>query len=78
MIRDDGRKYICADCEDKPTCPQLLDEVWLSVADKNELLCISCVEKRLGFGLKLDHLEKCGLTRTITAFVMKERQGLLK
>jgi hypothetical protein len=71
------RQFICDDCFGKPTCPQLKDDVWLSIFNIKNLLCIDCAETRLGRLLKLSDLERCVGTLTIEAFVQKERRGLL-
>lgn len=39
--------FLCADCGAEAEGYMLLDEVWLSVAASDEILCLACTERRL-------------------------------
>ncbi len=43
----------------------LLDSVWLSIADKKDLLCLRCTEKRLGRKVTLYDLKPCSLSTMV-------------
>lgn len=53
------RHFICEDCGNIPDCPMLEDETWYKVAEKPDLLCIPCVEARLGRPLQMTDLLDC-------------------
>jgi hypothetical protein len=67
--RSERRKRECVDYGDIPDCPMLLDDIWARVAAKTDLLCIDCVEKRLGRRLMLPDLKPCRWTETILKMV---------
>lgn len=50
--------FDCTDCKEntfaKKEYYMLHDEVWCSVASKFEMLCVSCLEKRLGRSLNMN------------------------
>lgn len=54
-----GRHFICDECPNVPDCPQLTDEVWYTIGQKDTLLCISCTEKRLGRRIEMTDLRDC-------------------
>src|SRR5688572_11904104 len=59
-------KYRCADCDKvHPTTCMLRNEVWKSIAAKDERLCFSCTEKRLGRRITLAELAPCGCTNAM-------------
>ena len=56
----------CGDCGGSPwPAFVVLDELWLAVCEKPELLCLSCFEKRLGRDVFLSDLKECEITRTM-------------
>lgn len=52
-------RYICSDCEWGADAPMLKDSVWLSIATKDEVLCIGCTERRLNRRLLPVDLRRC-------------------
>lgn len=52
-------RYKCGDCGWGADGPMLEDQVWLSIARKEEVLCIGCTEKRLGRKLMPVDLKRC-------------------
>src|SRR4051812_32294503 len=52
--------WICQDCGHKISSDKnmimLKDDVWLSIADKEDVLCDKCIEKRLGRKLRYSDL----------------------
>jgi hypothetical protein len=51
--------FECVECHRVPNCPMLHDSVWLPIADKKDLLCVVCAEKRLGRKITLADLLPC-------------------
>ena len=43
-----SERYRCLDCGWGADGPMLREELWLSIASKRDLLCIGCIERRLG------------------------------
>lgn len=42
------------------------DDLWAIVAvEKREILCLECIEKRLGREIKIEDLKDCGLKRAM-------------
>lgn len=41
----------------------LKNELWLSIAQRRDILCVDCIEKRLGRQLTFDDLKECDITR---------------
>lgn len=54
-----ARKIVCGICGKFPDCPQLKDEVWLAIAEPDELLCLEHAENRLGRHIAPDDLGEC-------------------
>lgn len=54
-----GRHWICKCCDNSPDCPMLEDEVWYSIAEKSDILCIGCAEKALGRQITIKDLRPC-------------------
>lgn len=48
----------CDDCGGWGWGPMLHDELWLSIAKRTDLLCMGCMEKRLGRQIELADLSK--------------------
>ncbi len=64
MRKAEKVSWLCNICGDHvPFVFMLRDELWLSIARKNELLCIPCTEFRLGRKLVMNDFKPCGLTR---------------
>lgn len=69
-------EFKCGDCNaPHPAMFKVSDELWLSVAEKRELLCAACFEKRLGRSLHLDDLVKCPLNDTALLGAALARRG---
>jgi hypothetical protein len=53
--------FKCYSCNDRDgASPMLLPQLWREVVRQGErLLCISCIESRLGRELRLDDLTRC-------------------
>lgn len=52
-------RYRCADCGWGADAPMLKDNVWLSIARKDEVLCIGCTERRLNRRLLPVDFRRC-------------------
>lgn len=52
-------RYRCTDCGWGADAPMIREELWLSIADKKEVLCIGCTETRLGRRLTPSDLSRC-------------------
>lgn len=61
------RIAICDDCgTENPAMIVLKNEIWLSIAEKKEILCYTCIEKRLNRKLTIDDLKPdIAITRMI-------------
>jgi len=70
------KELFCYDCGAFPDCPQLTDEVWLTIANSKDLLCMFCAEGRLNRQLTLHDLAQCRANKPIRLFVMRERKAL--
>lgn len=55
------RHFVCdhPDCENKPDCPMLHEELWWSISHERGLLCIEHTEQRLGRQLTIEDLSDC-------------------
>ena len=68
MRRKGGfRVLLCDGCEDRdPVLVQLKDEVWDQIQEfPKELLCLECMEKRLGRLIVRSDLTECGGLREL-------------
>lgn len=60
------RIAFCDECKTEDLFTVMLhDNLWLSIANKRDVLCVNCIEKRLGRKLTLDDLRPCEATRGI-------------
>lgn len=58
--------FICIDCkQEEPTLFMVKNDLWISVAEKRDILCIDCFEHRLGRPILPDDLLDCGVTRVM-------------
>lgn len=56
----------CDGCSrDNPEWIMIKEEVWLSIANKKEILCIDCIEKKLNRRLTFSDLKPCEITNSI-------------
>lgn len=61
-----SRTFNCTDCgTERPAMFTLLDSVWLSIAKKEEILCCSCTERRLGRLITGKDLKNSGITQSM-------------
>ncbi len=60
---------VCDECEKRnPGMILLKDELWWEIAkEKREILCLNCIERRLGRPITFYDLKDCGLTREMEA-----------
>jgi hypothetical protein len=60
---------VCRDCRHVlPMGPMLHDELWATIAQLEEFLCLDCIEKRLGRGLTQADLKVCPFNAGWVAF----------
>lgn len=67
-----GRKIECEDCGHAPDAPMIKWEIWQSIAGgQKTLLCIGCVETRLGRSLISADLTSCVMNGALLYFMEK-------
>ena len=68
------RLWACADCGPADLIgPMLRDDIWLSIARKDEFLCLPCIERRLGRPLTENDLTGCRLNEGCPEFLARRR-----
>jgi len=75
------RRWNCVDCKrEDPPMVMLKEDLWLSIANKKEILCFSCIEKRLARLLVPDDLKDCSLTEEmkIGHIIFSRKQSVLE
>ena len=67
-------EWLCADCGPADLIgPMLRDDIWLSIARKDELLCMPCMERRSGRPLTESDLTGCQLNEGCPEFLARRR-----
>lgn len=69
--------YKCLDCGFLDDCPMVHNELWLSVANKKDVLCLDCFEKRIGRLIKLEDLNNSLWSKTLLKLVARVKEGKL-
>lgn len=68
----------CFDCGKYSDSPMLKNDIWdLTGLDRKKLLCLDCLEKRLGRMITLDDLNWSPASNSIRRLVERAKQGLL-
>ena len=58
IYRRANKMYYCIDCHDtRHTMFAMKDDIWLSIANKKDVVCYMCAEKRLGRQIQVDDLK---------------------
>lgn len=55
--------FTCDECKGDVDMVILHDRLWETIARRDELLCVTCIEARLGRSLRISDLKDCGITR---------------
>ena len=71
--KDDDALLVCEQCGDEwSEMIMLKDDLWLSIAQEEEFLCVGCIEKRLGRPVTGWDLTDCALNHENWPLIMFE------
>jgi hypothetical protein len=65
----------CLDCKKASDSPMIIDELWLSVANKKNHLCLNCFEQRIGRKITRKDLRPCLWTTVLMQLVERVDKG---
>lgn len=68
--------YECIECSiTKFDAPMIKDELWLSIAAKRDILCLDCMEKRLGRSITRHDLNDSPWSKAMLRLIERTEAG---